>query len=66
MFRFIELLGILLLLYLIANFVRYICYKLTGIGGNNGNWLLGLSDGWIKTEKKPKEDEYKSNQRRSK
>ena len=50
MFRFIELLGVGVLLWFIANFLRYIVYKSTGMGGEKGNWLFGLSDGWIKKE----------------
>lgn len=55
MFRFIELLGILVLLWFIANFVRYIVYKASGMGGESGNWLLGLSQSWINQELASKE-----------
>ena len=52
MFIFIEGLGIVVLLWFIANFVRYIAFKISGMGGDSSNALFGMSDHWILQEKK--------------
>lgn len=63
MFRFIELLGILLILWFIANFVRYIAFMMTGMGDGK-IFGMGMSDNWIRQFKAKKEEaEAKTNNR---
>ena len=56
MFRFAELLIIILMLYLIVNILRYTIVKLGSldkVGG--GTWLFGLSDSWLEDKGKKKQ-----------
>jgi uncharacterized membrane protein YobD (UPF0266 family) len=63
MFRFIELLGVLVILWFIANFVRFIAFMMTGMG-EGSIFGMGMSDSWIEQYKAKKEKaETKSNNR---
>ena len=64
MFRFIELLGLTVLLWFIANFIHYIVYQATGFGGDTNNWLFGMSTHWIKQEKMKQEKESQTGRRK--
>ena len=54
MFRFAELLILVIFLYLIANLLRYILVKLGNLGRNSVGWMFGLSEGWLKNSDKKK------------
>ena len=57
MFRFAELLIIILMLYLIVNILRYTIVKLGALDRLGGSWLFGLSSSWLDTAGKKKKDE---------
>ena len=59
MFRFAELLIVILMLYLIVNILRYTIVKLGALDRLGGSWLFGLSSGWLETTEKKKQDETK-------
>jgi prepilin-type N-terminal cleavage/methylation domain-containing protein len=50
MFRFIELLLLVAILYIIANLLHYIFVRTTGVQEDNRFWLFGMSDGWLKKD----------------
>lgn len=52
MFRFIELFLLLAIVYLIANLIHYTIMRVTGM--REGNFLFGLSSGWLKAEDQQK------------
>jgi len=56
MFRFIELIGLCVILWFIANFVHYIVWATSGFEGPEG-FLLAMSNGWIKKAKEKREAE---------
>ena len=56
MFRFIELLGLVGLLWFIANFVHYIIWAASGFEGPKG-FVFAMSSSWIKKAKEQKQTE---------
>ena len=56
MFRFAELLIIIVMLYLIVNILRYALVKLGALDRLGGNWLFGLSSGWLESVEKKKSE----------
>lgn len=60
MFRFIELLGIVILLWFIVNFVHYALWATTGMGGEGeGGFWFAMSNSWIKQAKNGKKEKKK-------
>ena len=66
MFRFIELFGILLLLWFIINFIRYGLWASSGFEGPGGA-VFSMSSKWIKDAMAKKEsDENKTKENKTK
>lgn len=56
MFKYAELLVIILMLYLFVNILRYTILKCGITDRLGGTWLFGLSNSWLGTSDKSKEN----------